>query len=195
MIYTIEKHWTTKVGYEASAIFINGSYRTGYVAVPKEHSFFGKDYNNLGFSLDVHGGLTYSGGDGLYPIEYDKEKLWWFGFDCMHFGDLRLGRYYSAGSHRSLEYIENECESLAEQLKKYEVPMTAPQDRTLDEILEQELKAANFKNDTRSLRYLGAIKATLSQLDVVYTAYYEATGNSLEEMRADFNEELKRRLE
>lgn len=45
--------------------------------------------------FDVHGSITYSEfGSGLnrkneithYPIE-TKEKLWWFGFDCMHYDD------------------------------------------------------------------------------------------------------------
>src|SRR5690606_15444186 len=36
--------------------------------------------------FDVHGGLTYSGGDELgYPVE--AKGLWWFGYDCGHAGD------------------------------------------------------------------------------------------------------------
>ena len=66
--------------------------------------------------FDVHGGITYSG-EGDYPVPSD---LWWFGFDCAHHGDapdLGSRRYGDCGGvHRSLEYCEQQCESLAEQL-------------------------------------------------------------------------------
>lgn len=67
---------------------------------------------------DVHGGLTYSGGDKGYPVESD---LWWFGFDCHHCddGEIEPLLHYSelAGRPvRSLEYVERECERLASQL-------------------------------------------------------------------------------
>lgn len=56
--------------------------------------------------FDVHGGLTFSGGNGKYPVESD---LYFFGFDCAHAGDNEEGG-------RSLEYCISECESLADQL-------------------------------------------------------------------------------
>ena len=34
--------------------------------------------------FDVHGSITYAGGDD-YPVEHDG--LWWFGFDCHHYRD------------------------------------------------------------------------------------------------------------
>lgn len=64
--------------------------------------------------FDVHGGLTYSGaGEDGYPVESDG---WWFGFDCAHLGDGRLGERSSTGPVRSLAYVEAECERLAEQI-------------------------------------------------------------------------------
>lgn len=81
--------------------------------------------------FDVHGSLTYSGNrTGKYPVPSD---LWWFGFDCAHAGDAYLPEYYEelnrlGGSYvfaphesevvRSLDYVEEECESLAEQLHR-----------------------------------------------------------------------------
>jgi hypothetical protein len=63
--------------------------------------------------FDVHGGLTYSSKLDDYPSDWNKnhpeEKLWWYGFDCAHCDDKEDGG-------RSLEYVEAECESLAEQL-------------------------------------------------------------------------------
>lgn len=89
--------------------------------------------------FDVHGGITYSGGDE-YPIEYPITKLeyrscatlyhipWWFGYDCAHVGDGKdtsymdedlkeiYERYPIDDPVRSLEYCIDECESLADQL-------------------------------------------------------------------------------
>ena len=82
----------------------------------------------IGILFDVHGGITYSGGGLLsdYPIQ---SNLWWFGYDCAHYGDaadidqiesealrkLKL-QYSTGGVVRSLDYCVAECESLAEQL-------------------------------------------------------------------------------
>ena len=88
--------------------------------------------------FDVHGGLTYSGGNEKYPIESD---LWWFGFDCAHYGDgkdidlmeeywgdnpqiqqrIRLEKEYYNYEYcydpvRSKRYVENECKSLVDQI-------------------------------------------------------------------------------
>lgn len=64
-------------------------------------------------AFDVHGGLTFSGGKG-YPAEG-----WWLGFDCAHCYDGEIEpdpRWPSFGKVRELDYVENECESLAKQL-------------------------------------------------------------------------------
>jgi len=80
------------------------------------------------YVFDVHGGITYAGGDAEYPAE-NPEDLWWFGYDCGHAGDAkdpewiaqqesRLRGLFGGCSDdvfRSLEYCEQECESLAEQ--------------------------------------------------------------------------------
>lgn len=71
--------------------------------------------------FDVHGSLTYSG-NGDYPVKSDG--LWWFGFDCSHYGDAPDPEYvtppynsvFRGGEVRSREYVKGECESLAKQL-------------------------------------------------------------------------------
>jgi hypothetical protein len=92
--------------------------------------------------FECHGGITYSdGGDNsAYPIESD---LWWFGFDCAHCddgNDLKLAyerfpdyrdvltrrmeveeKYSYENVIRTQEYVEEECKSLAEQLKQFEL--------------------------------------------------------------------------
>lgn len=70
---------------------------------------------------NIHGGLTYSGGN-QYPIK-SEENLWWFGFDCGHAGDGYLDgdmKRFSSGPVRTTEYVITECESLAKQLKAME---------------------------------------------------------------------------
>lgn len=65
--------------------------------------------------FDVHGGLTFAGGGGKYPAESDG---WWFGFDAAHSGDGSMSphRMFNDGPVRSLSYMEQECENLAEQI-------------------------------------------------------------------------------
>jgi len=84
------------------------------------------EHNAIRRSLDViidcHGGLTYSstskGGD--YPVK--SSNLWWFGFDCAHAWDNDIEpdpnwpRIYSDGEVRSLEFVQEQCESIAAQL-------------------------------------------------------------------------------
>ena len=108
----------------------------------------------IGFCLDederirieayfqCHGGITYAGGGehSDYPIESD---LWWFGFDCAHYGDAddldraidlfpsrkdmyllkkRVTSRYPIDEAviRTEEYVTDECKKLAEQLKEFE---------------------------------------------------------------------------
>ena len=48
----------------------------GYVSVPKDHPWYGKDYNDI--EVEIHGGLTFS--------ESINDE-YWIGFDCAHYGD------------------------------------------------------------------------------------------------------------
>jgi len=74
----------------------------------------GKVRRSLDLLINVHGGLTYSDGsdDNKYPVE--SSNIWWFGFDCGHYGDDR------GNGGQSLPYCIDECESLANQLKSLE---------------------------------------------------------------------------
>lgn len=66
-----------------------------------------------GVLFDVHGSITFSNSDLLD----EGDDGWWFGFDCNHLGDksLIMPEFFE-GVHRSLEYVVDECESLARQL-------------------------------------------------------------------------------
>ena len=46
----------------------------------------------IDLAVDVHGGITYSGGCSDHichtPAEGETDNIWWFGFDCGHAGDV-----------------------------------------------------------------------------------------------------------
>lgn len=119
----LENLWTTKAGLRAACWWVNGSHRCGYVEVPEGHPLYKIDYDESRlYSLDVHGGLTFSRlAEKDYPGPGDN---WWFGFDCAHYGDLMM-RYdmpdlylQDEGVFRTQEYVEAECERLAEQIQE-----------------------------------------------------------------------------
>jgi hypothetical protein len=57
---------------------MHGGNLCGYVKIPKDHPWHGKDpFEQI--ECEVHGGLTF--GD-------EKEGNYWIGFDCAHIGDL-----------------------------------------------------------------------------------------------------------
>ena len=115
-------------------------HRCGYVGVPKGNRFYGKSYMNIASMIDYgdcHGGLTYSSEEekSKYPV---KSDLWWFGFDCVHYGDgkdldlaIELFPNYREQLTkikeveamfptdeivRNKKYVEENCKSLADQL-------------------------------------------------------------------------------
>lgn len=89
----------------------------GYVGLPPEHPFHGKDYDDC-HSIDVHGGWTY-GADGVSCI--DRDEKWYLGFDCAHAGDLIPSMENDTIGHevyRDEIFVTNELKSAAEQLQK-----------------------------------------------------------------------------
>jgi hypothetical protein len=141
--YIVESDFTYE-GLRCVVLFQMLGYRCGYVGVPKVHELYGKDYDDVYDKLEdgVHGGLTYAGGgeESEYPVE---SNLWWLGFDCAHYGDgkdLDLAKEYFKEDEkivkqlemtaqiesmypiyepvRSLQYVENECKSLVNQINK-----------------------------------------------------------------------------
>ncbi|MCP3924870.1 MAG: hypothetical protein GY714_20010 [Desulfobacterales bacterium] len=86
--------------------------------------------------FNVHGGITFADGNSCYPITRPY-PLWWFGFDCAHYDDAKdwdfvkevfdeslwmdsyetSKKYSTGGVIRTLDYVEKECQSLAEQIR------------------------------------------------------------------------------
>lgn len=101
----------------------------GYVGLPPEHKYYGKNYQDLE-KLDVeldgaHGGLTYSEPcmDLIcHKSDDDTKPLWWLGFDCAHAYDLIPGFYefISApslpGTYRNMDYVIARVKTMAEEL-------------------------------------------------------------------------------
>lgn len=112
----------------------------GYVGLPKSHPLYGKDYYTP--DVEVHGGLTFAGEcqevqndcEGIcHKVEVgEDDKVWWFGFDCAHGGDLcpqmtafktkhgfdspMFGIYGFYESYKDFDYVTNQVTNLAAQL-------------------------------------------------------------------------------
>ncbi len=93
----------------------------GYVGVAEGHPLFGKDYDTP--EVRVHGGLTYSApcNDHIchVPAPGEPDHVWWFGFDCVHSGDISPARSrhsWSGDVYRTLKFVQAECTRLATQL-------------------------------------------------------------------------------
>lgn len=98
----------------------------GYAGVSSSHPLHGQSYDAAD-EIEVHGGLTYSDGCGHgredsgichKPSPGEPDNVWWFGFDCAHYGDLspRHDREYADGIYRDVAYVTREVARLALQL-------------------------------------------------------------------------------
>lgn len=125
-------------GLKCCITFSPLGHRCGYVGVDETHPLFKVDYSNLDLNLIVHGGITHSNNNSHYPILQIK-PLWWFGFDCAHYGDAKdwstLEEKFPSVIWKPLwemdkdhpfftcavvctnEYVKQECCRLAEQLE------------------------------------------------------------------------------
>jgi len=121
--HIIEKRWKSG-GLDCVVLIHPFGHRCGYVGIPKTHKLYKSNYESA--PLNVHGGVTFGGGGkgSEYPI---KSELWWFGFDCNHWGmDKPDPKFtppeYSSqkrtGKVRTLAYCIKECNNMAKQLTK-----------------------------------------------------------------------------
>jgi hypothetical protein len=127
----------------------------GYVGVGPDHLWFGKSYcdclidcgnefcyeHTMDGTLEVHGGVTFAGmcSDEGHPEEdichISPAPVYWIGFDCGHYQDLRPSAtsarnglpslVFPGDVYRGLAYVIAEVEALAVQLSavgKFELP-------------------------------------------------------------------------
>lgn len=119
--------------FEYEIVHNDLGYRCGYVKLPPNHPWYGKDYNDLDF-VEVHGGLTFAEADESCD-QVGEDDGWWIGFDCAHAGDAKdpllmtvedlkweaelsskcgnLSR--TRDTIKTTEYVREECKSLIEQ--------------------------------------------------------------------------------
>jgi len=106
----------------------------GYVGVAEGHPLFNRDcFDATADQIEVHGGLTFSdfcahsADESRHichvPAPGEPDRVWWFGFDCAHSGDLCPAFGNRPGFERSpwenycgIGYLRNQCAKLAEQL-------------------------------------------------------------------------------
>lgn len=56
-----EKLAEGKVGVYKWKVLSHGTHPCGYVSVPENHPFYGKNCSEIEGDIEVHGGLTFSG--------------------------------------------------------------------------------------------------------------------------------------
>lgn len=126
----VEKQFEYK-GHDCICVFTACGYRCGYVS-----GNVYKDYNE--YDIECHCGLTFS---GRLPYDYNPKKDYYIGFDCGHIcdgNDYNLALKYGLIDEkrfnellemqiqlptflqpvRSLEYVENECKKIVDQLEE-----------------------------------------------------------------------------
>ena len=126
----VEKQFNYR-GYNCVCLGLSMGHRCGYVKLETP-----KSYNDLDV-IDCHGGLTFSDYfKGEKTIESGIEEGFYIGFDCAHWGDGRdnglitelnepqmisalmmmNGIYDSDDIVRTLEFVEQECKMIVDQL-------------------------------------------------------------------------------
>lgn len=121
----VKKDWVTVAGYRALVVLAcDGSHHCGYVGIPKSHPLCGVGYCHAP-NFRVHGGLTFA------DNRDDDKKLWWFGFDCAHAGDImRMEGFKDIAmpgvTFKDVDYVVAECEQLAQQLKTVQSEKLVP---------------------------------------------------------------------
>lgn len=90
----------------------------GYVRVPASSQFYEKVYDCA--PLKAHGGLNYAG--SAYWKLPGNEPEWWLGFDCSKLQDYIPSRPAVGGVYRNMQYVQEQCEQLVEQILAYEAP-------------------------------------------------------------------------
>lgn len=123
----------------------------GYVGVAEGHPWFKQSYDDV--LVECHGGPTFSDFCQPHTSEADSichvpgvgepDRIWWIGFDCNHGYDwtprsamMERDRGYPftravCEVYRTLQYVKNECRSIACQAK--EVEQSCPLDSEGDD--------------------------------------------------------------
>lgn len=103
----------------------------GYVGVGSGHPCYQEYYQDIGnHGIHAHGGITYADSsidDPVRAIPIAGKVVWWIGFSCNSLRDVSPGFLKFPGlppmppipgqSYKTVQYITDETNSLAEQLR------------------------------------------------------------------------------
>lgn len=94
----------------------------GFVGIDAPHPYFQIRDSKLLLSLEVHGGIAFTGWLPNEDFHFSPAvRRWWLGFDCMQDGDL-LPAFKKVGScknkliYKNLRFVMDQVEYLALQL-------------------------------------------------------------------------------
>ena len=109
-----EKLAEGKVGVYKWKILSHGTHPCGYVSVPENHPFYGKNCSEIEGDIEVHGGLTFSG-------KMKGSDDYWFGWDYAHAGDHTYisGLLFSTEKSWTTQEIADECFDVIKQFWYY----------------------------------------------------------------------------
>lgn len=105
-VYTLEESYRgydviVKLLWNIGNFMMQNRWFCGYVRLPGDHKFYGKDVSELEDLLTVHGGVTFAGA-------LDDADGFYVGFDCAHAGD--------SPKVQNEAYTLDECRRLVDQL-------------------------------------------------------------------------------
>lgn len=102
-IYKGYKIYVVKITYEVPLFWYdmtdNRTYYNGYIVLPKNSKFYGKEYDFINEEIEVHGGFTFSGFvDNEYTI----------GFDTAH--------YFDNENTQNIDFVLEELRNAVDQI-------------------------------------------------------------------------------
>lgn len=92
-------------GYECYIVNMQNMFLCGYIKLPMNNPYFGKDYDILNFgkyAINIQTDWTFSGTN--IPCCKEAGIGWFLGFDCAHTDDIVIVKG-KLMSHRDREYI------------------------------------------------------------------------------------------
>lgn len=88
----------------------------GYVAIPKTHNLYGRNFMDIEEYFHIHGGISFSGHQIDFNLPYN-EDVWYFGWMACYFKDNHMmKKNESNGIPIDMKYLVDQTTLLASQL-------------------------------------------------------------------------------
>lgn len=144
---------------------IDTGWGNGYVLLPVDNKYHGKDYDEINNDIDVHGGLTYSRLvtqahiDHWDELKQEDLGMWIIGFDT--------GHYQDDSARWPKEEVIRETERLFDQLSTTktlnQLIEELNKNNTMKERIEADIKAAMLSRNTVAKEILKFIKSEIQR--------------------------------